>query len=68
MKMVAKWYAFLDIGAVKPYGQQEKPFSLPDDERLSWFELDFYGYIEENEKGDLQGGNTHDDKTDNGSN
>ncbi|KAG0422737.1 hypothetical protein HPB47_001461 [Ixodes persulcatus] len=47
MKMVAKWYAFHDIGTVKPYGQQEKPFSLPDDERLAWLELDFCGYIED---------------------
>lgn len=45
--MVAQWYALHNIGAVKPRGQDEQPFVLTDDERLSWLEVDFVGFIEE---------------------
>lgn len=47
LKMVAQWYALHNIGAVKPRGQDEQPFVLTDDERLSWLEVDFVGFIEE---------------------
>ncbi|KAH7973153.1 hypothetical protein HPB52_022159 [Rhipicephalus sanguineus] len=49
MEMVAKWYAVHDIACLKPHGQQEEPFYVTDDERLSWLEVDFINYI-----GDLQ--------------
>uniref|UniRef100_A0A1E1X262 Putative tick transposon n=1 Tax=Amblyomma aureolatum TaxID=187763 RepID=A0A1E1X262_9ACAR len=49
MRMVAKWYALHDIGAVKArgWGKHEEPFAVTDDERLSWLELDFICYLED---------------------
>ncbi|XP_077506072.1 uncharacterized protein LOC144115530 [Amblyomma americanum] len=48
MRMVAKWYALHDIGAVKARGgKHEEPFFVTDDERLSWLELDFICYLED---------------------
>lgn len=47
MKVVAQWYALHNIGAVKPRGQDEQPFVLTEDERLSWLEVDFVRYVEE---------------------
>lgn len=47
MKMVAKWYALHDIGHVQSSGLHEEPFSVTDDERLSWLELDFVCYMED---------------------
>ncbi|KAH7956733.1 hypothetical protein HPB52_012256 [Rhipicephalus sanguineus] len=47
MKMIAKWYALHDIGAVKAGGQHQEPFYTTDDERLSWLELDFVCYLED---------------------
>ncbi|KAL1483799.1 hypothetical protein MTO96_032952 [Rhipicephalus appendiculatus] len=46
MRVIAQWYALHDIGPLKAQGQQEGPFYSTDDERLSWLEVDFVGYLE----------------------
>ncbi|XP_077508836.1 uncharacterized protein LOC144120337 [Amblyomma americanum] len=53
MRMIAKWYALHNIASVKPWKQQEESFTVSDDERLSWLELDSMCYVEDIQ---IQGG------------